>query len=168
MGSGGTARAELLSSERMTSFLAAARETFDFVVVDAPSFPLVSDAAVLSSAADCVLTVLRLQNSPRKTTVEHVNDMAAFAKVYALVVNDVGSPSTYAAAYPSMPRVRKGLPSTRAPSARRSLGGRAAAWWLAGVMAITLAGAVVLKRRSLTERGGGTESHSARSTLVMP
>ncbi|HYQ40689.1 MAG TPA: GNVR domain-containing protein, partial [Polyangiaceae bacterium] len=42
--SGGTAPPELLSSQRMTDLLNEARERFDFILIDSPSFPTYSDA----------------------------------------------------------------------------------------------------------------------------
>jgi tyrosine-protein kinase Etk/Wzc len=89
--SGGcVAPAELLSSPRMAQFLSNAREQFDFVLLDVPSFPRASDAVVLSLTVDCVLSVFRLQNSSRKLAAEHLRGLASEARNHAILINDVG------------------------------------------------------------------------------
>jgi hypothetical protein len=87
---------------------------------------------------------LRLRSTPRKIAVEHLTGLSAFVEAHALVVNDAGSSSAYASGYPSSPMSQKGLLSKRAPSERANPGWRAA-WWLAGVVALTLAGVAVFK-----------------------
>jgi tyrosine-protein kinase Etk/Wzc len=100
---GRAAPAELLSSEVMASFLDQAKRRFDFVIVDSASFPLVSDTLVLSSYADCVVSVLRLQHTPKKLAQVHVRRVAGQAPEYGIVVNDGASQEGYGSAvrYPS-------------------------------------------------------------------
>lgn len=87
MTAGHAAPAELLSSESLASFLAQAKSRFDFVIIDAASFPLVSDALVLSAHADCVVSVVRLQHTPKKLAAQHVRKMADHALEYGVIVN---------------------------------------------------------------------------------
>jgi capsular exopolysaccharide synthesis family protein len=56
--------AELLGSERMTAFLAAAREAFDLVLIDSPPALGVSDAVVLAPKVDGTVLVLRSGMTP--------------------------------------------------------------------------------------------------------
>jgi tyrosine-protein kinase Etk/Wzc len=135
--SGSPARPEALSSERMARLLKEMRASFDYIVVDSPSFPNVSDALVLAQKADLVLTVVRLENSPRKLTTEHAQKLAAAAPAYAAIVNDAGpSPrARYAAPDPNQAdRGGKsgGKRSSGAPSRRRR------AWWVAAGLTLTL------------------------------
>jgi len=88
---GGMAPVELLSNARMIRFLAEARANYDFVLLDTPSYPLVSDALVLTDTADCVLSVLRMEHTPRKLAAEHVFKLSSRAEAYALVLNDSSS-----------------------------------------------------------------------------
>jgi Mrp family chromosome partitioning ATPase len=101
---GKMAPAELLSSERMSRFVNDAKQHYDFILIDSPSFPLVSDALVLSDVADCVLSVFRLRNTPRKLAAEHVRGLSSAAEVYGAIINDAHAAGT---AYPgSMRAVR--------------------------------------------------------------
>jgi tyrosine-protein kinase Etk/Wzc len=87
MTAGHAAPAELLSSESLATFLIQAKSRFDFVIIDAASFPLVSDALVLSAHADCVVSVVRLQHTPKKLAAQHVRKMADHALEYGVIVN---------------------------------------------------------------------------------
>jgi hypothetical protein len=101
---GGDAPVELLSSDRMADFLAEAREEWDYVLLDAPSFPLVSDALVLTPNVDCVLTLIRLDATPQRLTLEHVQRLSAASPGYALIVNDPGVSQRRNSAYPAVPQ----------------------------------------------------------------
>jgi Mrp family chromosome partitioning ATPase len=82
---------ELLSTDLMTRFLDEARASYDFVVLDAPAFPGVSDALVLAEASDCVLSVVRVRNTSRRTTAEHLRRLSISTKNQAIVVNTARS-----------------------------------------------------------------------------
>jgi tyrosine-protein kinase Etk/Wzc len=88
IGAGKMAPAELLSSERVSRFLTDAREHYDYILLDAPSFPLVSDPIVLATVSDTVISVFRMRHTPRRVAVEHVRRLAPSAPSYALVIND--------------------------------------------------------------------------------
>lgn len=90
LSSGGAAAPELLTSKRLQAFFADVRDSFDYVLVDTPSFPEVADALVLCRVADAVLTVLRPQHTPKKAALEHVARLARAARALALVINDAG------------------------------------------------------------------------------
>lgn len=98
---GKMAPAELLSSERMSRFVNDAKQHYDFILLDSPSFPLVSDALVLSDVADCVMSVFRLRNTPRKLAAEHVRGLSSAAEVYGAIINDAHTVGT---AYPGSTR----------------------------------------------------------------
>jgi tyrosine-protein kinase Etk/Wzc len=80
---------ELLSSERMRRLLSEARAAYDFVLLDAPSVPLVSDALVLAPLADCVLSVLRPCHTARELTLEHIEHLCSLEKSHGVLINDV-------------------------------------------------------------------------------
>jgi succinoglycan biosynthesis transport protein ExoP len=58
---------ELLGSEAMDTLLRAAREAFDWVVVDCPPLLPVADAVVMEDLLDGFLFVARARHSPRET-----------------------------------------------------------------------------------------------------
>ena len=80
--------AELLSSQRFAAFLIRAREQYDYIVLDSPSYPPAADALVLASQSDFVLTVVRLGNTPRATTEEHIRALTSRTHGHAVIVND--------------------------------------------------------------------------------
>jgi len=56
---------ELLGSERMEGVLAAARETFDFIILDCPPLVPVADSILLQEMVDGFLCVVRARHTPR-------------------------------------------------------------------------------------------------------
>lgn len=58
--------AEMLATDKMASLLKAAREAFDYVIVDTPPVSVVTDAAVLSRLVDGAVLVVR----PGVTTIQ--------------------------------------------------------------------------------------------------
>ena len=87
IGAGVNTPVELLSSPRMAELLVRARHHYDYVLLDAPSFPLLSDALMLTRYSDFVLSVIRLGNTPRKLAEEHVRAFSGKQAGHALVVN---------------------------------------------------------------------------------
>ncbi len=71
------------------------RAHFDFILLDTPSFPLVSDPLILTPLADCVLSVMRLKKTARRLAALHVDRLGAQAASYGIVVNDAGISSSY-------------------------------------------------------------------------
>lgn len=131
--SGGAVRPELLSGQVMLQFLEEARNNFDFVLIDSPSFPFVSDALVLSVSADWVVSVLRIQNTPRKLAQEHVRRLSISSSSYAVLINGGVPNSSANSGYPTAP------PGYR----KRSLRPRAkrSGWWLAAALVLGSSGA---------------------------
>ncbi len=57
--------AELLGSPRMAEMLAWARKEYDYTVIDSPPLTAVTDAAVIASAVDGAVLVVRAAHTPR-------------------------------------------------------------------------------------------------------
>jgi uncharacterized protein involved in exopolysaccharide biosynthesis/Mrp family chromosome partitioning ATPase len=85
------ASAELLSANSFAAFLVEARSRYDFIMLDSPSYPVVSDPLVLAPLSDFVLSVMRLGNTPRKLAEAHLTGMFSAARGYAIVVNNAES-----------------------------------------------------------------------------
>lgn len=68
---------ELLSSGRMQSIIAAARQVSDTVILDSPPVALVSDPLALSRVADLTLMVVRWDRTPRSLVAEAMKKLAA-------------------------------------------------------------------------------------------
>jgi tyrosine-protein kinase Etk/Wzc len=86
---------ELISQERFGQLLVEARSRYDFVLLDAPSYPLLSDAFLLASQADTVLTVVRLGATSRRLTAEHTSELKRVAGHYGVIVNDSAGGGVY-------------------------------------------------------------------------
>ena len=66
-GSASTSPADLLSRPRMQQLIPAARQQYDFVVIDSPAFlPHPADVQSLATLADSVLVTVRLGSTPRE------------------------------------------------------------------------------------------------------
>jgi Mrp family chromosome partitioning ATPase len=85
---GSGASAELLSAPNFAAFLVDARSHYDFILLDSPSYPAVSDPLVLAPLSDFVLSVLRLGNTPRRLAEDHLAGIFDVARGYAVVVNN--------------------------------------------------------------------------------
>jgi capsular exopolysaccharide synthesis family protein len=82
--------AELLSSERMRSFLQQAQRENDFVVIDSPALLVnVADARILSSYADGIVMVVRGGVTPRDVLRRLLGHMP---NVVGVVLNDLRAP----------------------------------------------------------------------------
>ncbi|MGI8649115.1 MAG: CpsD/CapB family tyrosine-protein kinase [Rubrobacter sp.] len=81
---------ELLGSERFSALLTELRETFDYVLIDAPPVQLVSDPAIVASQADGVILVLDAQSTRKLSAKRSMRSLEAVgAKVLGTVMNNV-------------------------------------------------------------------------------
>ena len=81
---------ELLSSEKMRSFLAAAREKYDFIFIDLPPICEVSDAGVIADCVTGYLFAVRAGVTDQRAVSEGLDALKQMnASVAGLVLNDV-------------------------------------------------------------------------------
>ena len=78
--------AEGVATFATAELLEEVRAFYDYVIVDAPSFPLAADALVLSTCADHVLSVVRLGHTKRSLAEEHFHRLCTSAHC-AVVIN---------------------------------------------------------------------------------
>lgn len=115
--------AETLSSEAFVRFLERVRLEYDYILLDAPSYPATADPLVLASQADFALTVVRLGNTTRADADAHIYGVLSRVRGHALVLNDShavsaeGYPRPARAMrpqlHPTVPLVHAGKPLTR-------------------------------------------------------
>ncbi len=96
-GAGGASR------DAWARVLAEARIHFDFVILDAPSYPLSSDTLQLAAEADLVLSIVRLRHTPRTLVEAHLRAVCGWSRRCAVVLNDVRS----SAGFPQMHTPRR-------------------------------------------------------------
>jgi len=81
---------ELLSSQRLSEFLASVREEFDYVLIDSPPTGLASDTAVLATQGDGVLLTLDAKKTRKGDVRRTVRSLTAVgATVLGTVMNNV-------------------------------------------------------------------------------
>ncbi len=78
---------ELLKSSKLSRFMSAVRQRFDFVIVDAPEVLNLPDTDLISRLIDGYLVVVRADHTPRQKLAETFNLMQQ-DKVLGLVLND--------------------------------------------------------------------------------
>lgn len=88
-----TQPAELLESARMREFIAACRERFDMVILDAPPIVSISDAGVVGRYADGVVLVVQAGRTQRKFVLR------AYELLKQVQVNVLGFVLTHADYY---------------------------------------------------------------------
>jgi tyrosine-protein kinase Etk/Wzc len=86
---GPNTNAELLSDERFNRFLVQARSQYDFVLLDGPSYPSVSDPLILAPLSDFVLSVVRLGHTSRRVAEDHLAGLFSESRGLAVALNDV-------------------------------------------------------------------------------
>lgn len=81
---------EELSSQNMRQFLEQMSADYDYILLDSAPYPLVTDALVLSEAADVCLSVLRLRNSKRRLAVQHLQGLSSAhnSPTVGVIIND--------------------------------------------------------------------------------
>jgi capsular exopolysaccharide synthesis family protein len=80
---------ELLSTQRFAELLASFRESFDYVLVDAPPAGTVSDAAILATQGDGVLLVSDAQETRKESVRQAVRSLEAVgARILGTVMNN--------------------------------------------------------------------------------
>jgi len=77
---------QVLRSPRLDQILQAARQRYDFIVIDTPPLLPVFDSALLSRVVDGVLVVVAANQTPRKLLGEALNLLDA-SKVLGIVFN---------------------------------------------------------------------------------
>lgn len=80
---------DLLSSERMKTFVEGFKKSFDFIVIDSPPVGPVVDAVVLSQLADKVVYVVRWSSTAREMVKHSIDRLSAGKKIAGVVFNHV-------------------------------------------------------------------------------
>jgi tyrosine-protein kinase Etk/Wzc len=101
---------ELLSSARFTDVLDYARARYDFVLIDSPPFPLLSDALILARQAGRLISVLRLGNTPRHAAERHLQGLAVIGARHGVIVNDADADAAADAYYQASASARTHRP----------------------------------------------------------
>jgi capsular exopolysaccharide synthesis family protein len=80
---------DVLGSERMKALIANLRETFDYVVVDAPPIGPVIDAVIVANLADKTILVVEWASTPRERVETALRQVSTHKRVAGVVFNFV-------------------------------------------------------------------------------
>ena len=80
---------ELLNAPRLTEIVAVLRAAFDFVIIDCPPLPAVSDTMALGQQADIILSVVRIENTLRRGFAMHCEILDTLDRRHGMVINGV-------------------------------------------------------------------------------
>jgi polysaccharide biosynthesis transport protein len=80
---------DVLGSERMKALIANLRETFDYVVVDAPPVGPVIDAVIVANLADKTILVVEWASTPREQVETALKQVSTHKRVAGVVFNFV-------------------------------------------------------------------------------
>ena len=99
-GSGGGKVTDLITRERGTSMIQAARKLFDFVILDTPPCSMLADAAEVAALADAGLLVVRQDYASRDQIIDGVQrlsdaDLPVIGWVFNYVERSLSTSSDY-------------------------------------------------------------------------
>jgi tyrosine-protein kinase Etk/Wzc len=84
---------ELLNVPRLAEIIEVLRASFDFVIIDCPPLPAVSDSMTLGQLADIILSVVRIENTPRRGFAMHNETLGALDRRHGMIINGVSGSS---------------------------------------------------------------------------
>lgn len=93
---------ELLNEPMLEDIIAALRAEFDFIVLDCPPLPAVSDSVRLSKQSDLVLSVVNVEHTPRRSFTIHNETLDTLGVRRGIVINaasDGGQSYGYGSSY---------------------------------------------------------------------
>jgi hypothetical protein len=67
------------------------REEFDYIVVESPPLPLISDSLTLGKHADFLLSIARVRHTPRRGFHLHHEMLNLLERPHGMVINAVAS-----------------------------------------------------------------------------
>ena len=80
---------DVLGSERMKMLIARLRETFDYVVLDAPPVGPVADSIIVANIADKTVLVVQWAATPRELVETSIKQLSTHKRVAGIVFNSV-------------------------------------------------------------------------------
>ncbi len=101
---------ELLNETVLQDIIVLLRAEFDFIIVDCPPLPAVSDSITLGHHADLILSIVNIGQTSRRTFLLHNEALATLDRRHGIVINGVvGSSYGYGYGYGYGPPGRPSL-----------------------------------------------------------
>jgi tyrosine-protein kinase Etk/Wzc len=80
---------ELLSEPYLANIIANLRAEFDYVVIDSPPLPAVSDGMILGEQADLILSVVMIGHTSRRVLAMHNELLSGLGRRHGIIINGV-------------------------------------------------------------------------------
>jgi uncharacterized protein involved in exopolysaccharide biosynthesis/Mrp family chromosome partitioning ATPase len=88
-GTAAFSRKEQLNEATLASVFQSLSEEFDYIVIDSPPLPTVSDGMTLGIFADLILSVISVSHTPRRTLNVHNELIDTLDRPHGIVINEV-------------------------------------------------------------------------------
>lgn len=90
---------EHLGSGKMSQLLADLRPHYDYVLMDTPPFPMVGDVLIIGPLVDRLLTVAKVEHTPRRAYQEHLQGILSLDRPLGLIINGIRVQGSYGYGY---------------------------------------------------------------------
>lgn len=80
---------ERLGEEKLAAIFKTLSEEFEFIIVDSPPLPTVSDGLILGTFADLILSVVSVSHTPRRTLNLHNELIDTLERPHGIIINEV-------------------------------------------------------------------------------
>lgn len=90
---------EHLGSGKMAQLLADLRPHYDYILMDTPPFPMVGDVLIVGPLVDRLLTIAKVDHTPRRAYQEHLQGILSLGQSLGLVINGIRIQGGYGYGY---------------------------------------------------------------------
>ncbi|WP_312283838.1 polysaccharide biosynthesis tyrosine autokinase [Candidatus Igneacidithiobacillus taiwanensis] len=90
---------EHLGSGRLEQVLAELRSAYDTILIDTPPFPMVGDILTIGPLADRLLTIAKVNHTPRRAYQEHLQGILGLNRPVGLIINGIRVQGSYGYGY---------------------------------------------------------------------
>ncbi len=74
--------------EKYKKIFASLKNTFDYIILDTPPYPMHSESLSLSTIVDLSISIVRLNHTPAKVSGKHFRDISKFSKKHIILINN--------------------------------------------------------------------------------
>ncbi|MBU2850421.1 polysaccharide biosynthesis tyrosine autokinase [Acidithiobacillus ferrivorans] len=90
---------EHLGSGKMAQLLADLRPHYDYILMDTPPFPMVGDVLIVGPFVDRLLTIAKIDHTPRRAYQEHLQGILSLGRPLGLIINGIRVQGSYGYGY---------------------------------------------------------------------
>lgn len=80
---------EHLGSGKLGQLLADLRPHYDYILIDTPPFPMVGDVLIIGPLVDRLLTIAKVDHTPRRAYQEHLQGILSLEQPLGLIINGI-------------------------------------------------------------------------------